>query len=134
MRQGDTEEALRLYDRALLHNPDHGPAWAFKGSLLVERGDLGGAESALRRAIEVRPDMAEPYLHLGRVLAMLGRLEESERAVDRAVLLKPDLALNALQIETSACSAATLFESNGDLEAAEEVLRRCAAGRPMTMQ
>jgi len=130
MRQGDAEEALRLYDRALLHSPDHGPAWAFKGHMLVEQGDLGDAESALRRAIEVRPDMAEPYLQLGRVLAMLGRLEESERAVDRAVLLKPDLALNALEIETSGCSAATLFESNGDLEAAGEVLRRCAAGRP----
>ena len=90
-QQGRDDDALVLYRSAVRISPEHGPSWGYIGMLLARRGDLAGAENALRRCVELRPDLPEPWLYLGVVLARLEQYDESERALRRALLLKPEL-------------------------------------------
>jgi len=88
---GRDDEALDLYRGAVRLSPEHGPSWGYIGMLLAQKGDLAGAENALRRCVALRPDLAEPWLYLGVVLARLEQYDDSERALRRASLLKPEL-------------------------------------------
>jgi Flp pilus assembly protein TadD len=50
------------------------------GTALKQKGDLDGAESALRAAIRFDPDNPGPYNTLGQVLQQKGKAEASREA------------------------------------------------------
>jgi tetratricopeptide (TPR) repeat protein len=74
----------RWRDPALLYADDAGTGpGAARGLLSVAaalraRGDLDGAERALRRAVTLAPDEAGAYVNLGNVALDRGRLDEAE--------------------------------------------------------
>lgn len=56
------------------------------------RGDLAGAETALRKAIALRPDYGVPHYNLGLILADEGRIDEAGRQLTEAISLMPGQA------------------------------------------
>lgn len=64
---GRYEEAARALDAALVAAPGLAAAWAGRGALRYERGDLEGAVTDLTRAIELEP---HPDLYANRAIAL----------------------------------------------------------------
>ena len=96
-RQGRTDEAMRLYERAVA-DADHGPSWRYLGALQAAVGETARAEASLRRAVQLRPDLAEAHLYLGTLLHRTGRLEEAERSTRKALLWQPGLVKAQAQL------------------------------------
>ena len=55
-RDGDTDAALQAFDRAIALSPDYVPARWRRGLLLLDRGDLDGAEAAFKVAANLAPN------------------------------------------------------------------------------
>ncbi|WP_431897748.1 tetratricopeptide repeat protein [Nonomuraea sp. bgisy101] len=64
---GRHEEAARALDAALAAAPALATAWAARGALRYERGDMAGAVADLTRAIELEP---HPDLYANRAMAL----------------------------------------------------------------
>lgn len=60
-----------------------------RATLLVQAGDLKGAEEELRQAVELSPRESRYWAHLGIVLGMEQRLEESATCFEKALKLDP---------------------------------------------
>jgi len=91
-KEGQHEEALTSYERAIELKPDYAEAWSNRG---VALNDLRHPEEALAsydRAIELKPDYAEAWSNRGVALNDLRRHEEALVSHDRAIELKPDYA------------------------------------------
>ncbi len=88
---GRDDEALELYEAALVHSPEFGPAWMHKGVLLAKQGRIEEAGAALARAVELLPQEGEPKMWLGLTLSREGRLDEARRTLSRALLNDPGL-------------------------------------------
>ena len=87
---GRLAEAVALYDRILILEPDLPEVHGNRGVALAAAGRLGEAEKAHRRAIALAPDFADAYNNLGIVLCERGAHAEAEAALRRAAKLKPD--------------------------------------------
>lgn len=66
-----------LIDDAIAAEPDHPTAWESKGLLLLDRGDLAGAEAVLLQARRLNPWSARLCESLGRVRVEQGRLDDA---------------------------------------------------------
>jgi tetratricopeptide (TPR) repeat protein len=77
------DEALGLIERALKAKPDDAAVIDSYGWVLYRRGDLGGAEKALRRAFEKQSD-GEIASHLGEVLWVQGKRDEARSVFEQA--------------------------------------------------
>jgi len=80
---GNSHESRKLLLRSLEIRPDFGPAHAAFGALLLQLGDLTGAERALRTAIQHDARQADWHARLARTLLTKG---ESEPAIQEAAL------------------------------------------------
>lgn len=88
---GRLEEAGRLYQSLLDHDPSDADACHYLGVLAYQSGDLNAAEARIRRAIEMVPDSPSMKCNLGLVLKDQGHLKEAEAAFLGAVDLAPGL-------------------------------------------
>ncbi|HSX62532.1 MAG TPA: tetratricopeptide repeat protein [Tahibacter sp.] len=77
------DEAMSLIERALKAKPDDAAVIDSYGWVLYRRGDLPGAEKALRRAFEKQSD-GEIASHLGEVLWVQGKREEARAIFEQA--------------------------------------------------
>ncbi len=77
------DEALALIERALAARPEDAAVIDSYGWVLYRRGDLGGAEKALRRAFEKQSD-GEIASHLGEVLWVQGKRDEARAVFEQA--------------------------------------------------
>jgi tetratricopeptide (TPR) repeat protein len=64
-------------------------SWSKYGLLLRDRGDLPGAEAALRRSVEIRPELAQAHMWLGIVYSKMNRPNEALAEYEIAVNLDP---------------------------------------------
>ena len=71
-RQERFEEAARLYEKALAHDPRHEDALYYLGHCLRESGDPQGARGAFERLIEVNPGSARGQMAMGALLSLPG--------------------------------------------------------------
>jgi Flp pilus assembly protein TadD len=88
--QGELDQAVSCYRRALELTPDLPTAHSNLGNALGQQGRLEDAESCLRRALELKPDFAEAHSNLGGVLRNQNRPEEAMAFLQKALLLRPD--------------------------------------------
>lgn len=65
--QGQHQEAIKKYTRAIELMPDFAQAYTFRGSARFDLGDWEGAYDDYTKAIEIDPTYAEPYDFRGRV-------------------------------------------------------------------
>ena len=92
IRQGQAEQALKVYDQAIKLKPDFAEVYNNRGIALQNLGRTKEAIKNYRRAIEFKPDYAEAYYSCGIALQNLGRMEAAIRSYQRAIQLKPDYA------------------------------------------
>jgi Flp pilus assembly protein TadD len=114
---------LGKLDDAIENWPTFAGPWHEKGVALARKGDLPGAERAMRESVRLEPTRPVPRLDLGIVLHRRGELDAAEREVRKAVLLDPDdprafAELGHLRYETGRFA-----------EAAESYRRAVALGR-----
>ena len=89
---GRTEDAMNLYDRAVLLAPSLARAQMNRGNILLAKGDAEVALAAYAKAIELDPNYAAAHYNAGNALANLGRHDAALTAYQQAALLKPEFA------------------------------------------
>lgn len=84
---GDLDGGIALFDRALLLNPNHAPAWSLCGCLYACRGETDVAIKYLARAIRLSPLDPEMFrMQAGMALAhfFAGRFDSASDWAERA--------------------------------------------------
>lgn len=89
---GQTEQALAIYDRIVGINDTDPRGHRGRGSILATKGDDAkeDAAAAMRKAVELAPDDHITVLHKATVLAELDFNDEAATAFERALELFPD--------------------------------------------
>ena len=90
LNQGDLDEAIKHFKRALQIKPDSADAFNNLGSALAKQGKLDEAIQYYERALQLKPDDVETHNNLGVALANQGKLDEAIRHYERALQLDPD--------------------------------------------
>jgi tetratricopeptide (TPR) repeat protein len=87
--QGELDEAIAHYERAIAFKPGYAEAHNNLGNGLKQQGKLGEATAHYQLAIALKPDYAEAHNNLGIALKEQGELDEAMVHYQRAVALKP---------------------------------------------
>lgn len=107
VRTGDFAKAKEHYETALRLEPrlccfcagpnqptDCGPAAIFiytgLGQILMEQGDLQGAQTDFRKALDLRPDFPDALTGAGQILLVQHRPAEAAAAFEKVVRARPD--------------------------------------------
>jgi len=87
--RGLYDEALATYDRALDTQPDRADAFAGRGAVLYERGEVEAALDEYRQAIELDPRCLAAFFGRANGRMALGRVAEAIADYDIALSLAP---------------------------------------------
>ncbi|EJL82729.1 putative O-linked N-acetylglucosamine transferase, SPINDLY family [Polaromonas sp. CF318] len=121
--QGQLEEALRCYDRAVSLEPELARAHFNRGTILLDRGDAQQALEAFMKAVRYKPDSAGAHFNLGATHARLDQHEAAASSYREALALKPDFAEAELALGAA-------LEELGQDEAAAESYRHALELQP----
>ena len=124
---GDSDAALRSYERANATDPMFTEAWVSRGVLLDGRGEWGAALGCYRSAMLVDPEHVATWRNMGNCLAAQRKYDEAASAYDTALGL-------AVGDQTIAFLRASAHAAKGDLETADRLLTdalREELGRPV---
>ena len=116
-------EAMVVFDRILQLDPNNANAYQNKGTIHLERGDLGAAREALTRALQRDPDFARALNGLGVVEVRSGNRRAAIEPWKRAVEVDPR------QYDTLFNLGVTLLEL-GDRAAARPYLEQFVRTAP----
>ncbi len=86
---GRIHDAISLYERVLLLQPDFADAHNNLGAALAAQGRTGDAIAHFQRAVTLNPDYAAAHNNLGAALASTGRVDEATAHFGRARALSP---------------------------------------------
>jgi tetratricopeptide (TPR) repeat protein len=89
-KQGNLDEPIQHFERALQLKPDYPEAHVNLGVAQAKQGKLNEAIQHFERALQLKPDYPETHVDLGVVQAAQGRLDEAIRHYERALQLDPD--------------------------------------------
>ncbi|MEG4492376.1 tetratricopeptide repeat protein [Microcoleus sp. D3_18_C4] len=89
-QEGNSEEAIATYRRALELNSNDSWAHHQIGEALAKLGRYDEAVTAYRHAIELKPDFSWSYHHLGEALAQQQEWEQSAVGFRKAIELNPE--------------------------------------------
>jgi tetratricopeptide (TPR) repeat protein len=89
---GNVEEAIAQYQKALEINPGYAPACNNLGNALLQQGKVDEAIAQLQRALQLKPDYAEAWVNLGNALLQQGKADEAIAHLQRALQINPDSA------------------------------------------
>ncbi|NLU77825.1 tetratricopeptide repeat protein [Micromonospora sp. HNM0581] len=90
--RGQTEEAIRSYDRALRSDPEYKPA-LFNKAIALESTDRQAAIELYRKVVGIDDEASTAYLRLGLLLAAGDdNNREAQQAFDRALEIDEALA------------------------------------------
>lgn len=122
-REGDTDGALAAYDQAIALTPDYAPSRWRRGLVLLDRGDLTGAEAAFRVARNLAPGDPGGAIGLARVQLAQGQPGEAAGTLE-ALIDRTPLDRYAYQL------LATAYRALGRAREADEAMAAGAAGEP----
>jgi len=95
---GLLDEAIRLWQEALVLAPEQWEIMVYLGSALKESGDADAAADYYERALALQPGMAEVHYNLGNIRQDQGDLERAGACYQKALALKEDFALAAYNL------------------------------------
>jgi len=90
--QGNYEDAIKAYDKAIENNSQGSDAWYYKGAVLAFQGNFKEAIKAFDKATEIDPQFASAWYSKGLCLMNLGNYEDFEEAIkafDKAIEIVP---------------------------------------------
>ena len=87
--QGNYEDAIKAYDKAIENNSQGSDAWYCKGAVLAFQGNFEKAIEAFDKATEIDPQFASAWYNKGLCLINLGNYEEAIKAFDKAIEITP---------------------------------------------
>jgi hypothetical protein len=125
--QGQHEQALESYQKALQLRPEYAKAFINRGIALVAMGRIDEAIRDLEHGVELAPDLADAHTSLGAALCVEQRFEEAADHYRQALTLKPDQA-------EAAWNQSLLWLLQGDYERgwpAYEARWRCKRTTPL---
>jgi predicted O-linked N-acetylglucosamine transferase (SPINDLY family) len=114
--QGQTDQAIAHYERALSLNPDYAEVHNNLGLALAAQGRIDRAITHYERALSLNPDYAKAHNNLGLVYMAQGRIDQAIAHYERALSLNPDDALahnnlgNALRAQGQTDQAIVHYE------------------------
>ena len=90
IQNGRIDEAIALYQRAIMFHPDHFLARYSLGHALLEKGELDGAIQACQSALLLRPLDVDCHTTLGIALEEKGNPAEAIQHYKKALELSPN--------------------------------------------
>src|SRR5262249_10761901 len=87
--QGQLDEAVTHYQRALVFKPDYAEAHNNLGNALQKQGQLDAAIAHYQQALALKPDFAEAHNNLGLALQDEAKANEAVAHFRRALTLNP---------------------------------------------
>jgi protein O-mannosyl-transferase len=121
--QGEADQAIDHYRRAVALRPDYAEAHYNLGRLLVERGQLDDAIAHYERAAAINPADAEAQNNLGVTLFGIGRGDDAIAHYQKALEIRPDYA-------EASCNLANALIAKGDFDGAIARYTACLAAIP----
>jgi tetratricopeptide (TPR) repeat protein len=89
-RQRRVEESRAYFERAIQLFPRFASAHSGLGVVLLELGDLAGAQASFEAAIEINPIFAPPRVYLGALLNASHRYQDAVEHLRTAATLRPN--------------------------------------------
>jgi protein O-mannosyl-transferase len=121
--QGEADQAIDHYQRAVVLRPDYAEAHYNLGRLLVEHGQLADAIAHYERAAAINPADAEAQNNLGVTLFGIGRPDDAIAHYQKALEIRPDYA-------EASCNLANALIAKGDFDGAIARYSACLAAIP----
>jgi len=121
--QGEADQAIDHYGRAIALRPDYAEAHYNLGRLLVEKGQLDDAIAHYERAAAINPADAEAQNNLGVTLFGIGRADDAIAHYRKALEIQPDYT-------EASCNLGNALIAKGDLDGAIAQYARCVAAMP----
>jgi len=90
--EGEFEEAMRHYRRAIEIRPGYSKAYNNLGGVLAQQERFDEAKKCFEKAIESEPDFVECYINLAGVARAQGKVEEAVGYLERALRIEPGSA------------------------------------------
>ena len=121
--QGEADQAIDHYRRAVDLRPDYAEAHYNLGRLLVKEGRLDDAIAHYERAAAINPADAEAQNNLGVTLFGIGRADDAIAHYQKALEIWPDYA-------EASCNLANALIAKGDFDGAIARYTACLAAIP----
>ena len=90
LREGQVNEAIVHFRRALEIDADQVEAQANLGDALLQKGELDEAVAQYYKALQIKPTYAEVHYNLGNALLRKGQADEAIAHYEKALQIKPD--------------------------------------------
>jgi tetratricopeptide (TPR) repeat protein len=87
---GQYQEALEAYNKALSIDPNYAEAWTYKGNTLYRLGRYQEALDAVNKSLSINPDFEVTWNNKGLILQSLSRDQEALDAYNKALSINPD--------------------------------------------
>ena len=121
--QGEADQAIDHYKRAVALRPDYAEAHYNLGRLLVEQGQLDEAIVHYERAAAINPADAEAQNNLGVTLFGMGRADDAIAHYQKALEIRSDYA-------EASCNLASALIAKGDFDGAIARYTACLTAVP----
>ena len=92
LKEGEIDEALTAFQRALDMDAAFAPAYARLSAIALQQNDLETAAEYLQQALEVRPNFAAGHYQLGSIYHKKGEGEKAIESFETALQLRPNFA------------------------------------------
>ncbi|HSY27095.1 MAG TPA: tetratricopeptide repeat protein [Burkholderiaceae bacterium] len=90
--QGDWQEAISHYQKAIAVSPQYAEAHGNLGFALAQQLRFSEAEQHVKIAVSVKPNLFNSFYILGTISHQLGRIDDAIAHLKQAIAIKPDFA------------------------------------------
>ncbi len=90
--QGQTDEAMFHYQRALEIQPGYATGHYNLGGVLSQKGQVDQAIAEFQKALEIQPNYSMAHYHLGEILRQKGQVDQAIAHYQKALEIHPDYA------------------------------------------
>ena len=90
--QGNTDEAIQHYEKALSYSPNYYPAHNNLGSAYLGQQKFDEAKNQFEAALKANQNDVEAYFNLANVLLLTRRYPDAEHQIDEGLKRRPDSA------------------------------------------
>ena len=120
-RNGDHDQATKLYRLALQRNPKLGSAHYNLAITYLQLGDQDRAIDHLEQTVALEPNSPDALRYLGNITAKRGDTAKASRFLERALALRPDHADTHFQLSILSALSGALDKSVGHYQAAIKI-------------